>query len=114
MVVSNGIVSPQSADPAAGCQLNNIFFSYLSAVENSGKSPPMSSRLYFLFGTLLWNSNACIDRKFPFVDGFHSKVSPLASCTTEEERWNALSARFILSLYALQKSETPLDRKSVV
>ena len=100
------IVTPHSTDPSAGCQLNNIFFQIISAVETTPKmNPPQASRLYFLAGNLAWNAYATLDKKFSFVDGFEAPTAYLPSWTPEQEIWKAFYIRFVMSLEEFQKSE---------
>uniref|UniRef100_A0A6C0IDG1 Uncharacterized protein n=1 Tax=viral metagenome TaxID=1070528 RepID=A0A6C0IDG1_9ZZZZ len=102
------MLSPQSTNPAAGCQLNNLVFQYLTAVETTpGMNPPQASRLYFLLGSLMWNSYASLDKTFSFVDGFTTPTQYLSSTTSESDRWNAFYKRLVLCLQELQQQEVP-------
>jgi len=102
------VITPQSTDPSAGCQLNNLFFEILSVVESTpGMNPPQASRLYFIVGNLVWNSFACLHKNFPFVDGFTGTATYLSACTPETQVWDAFYNRLVIALEEFQKYELP-------
>jgi hypothetical protein len=102
------VITPLSTDPSAGSQLNNLLFDFVKTVESTpAMNPPQASRLYFLFGSLLWNAYATLDKKFSFVDGFSapSFSSSWRPCTNESDKWNAFYSRLVICLEELQKQE---------
>lgn len=103
------IITPQSTDPSAGSQLNNLLFQYIRTVElTPAMNPPQASRLYFLLGSLLWNAYATLDKKFSFVDGFSASTTHWRPGTHESDKWNAFYTRIVICFEGLQKQEIPL------
>jgi hypothetical protein len=102
------MIIPNPKDKSAGAKLNNILFQFINDVETSPKiNPPAASRYYFLMGSLIWNTYACIDNCFPFVDGFKSTRLNMACRMNEEELWCFFYSRLIICFQELKIIHCP-------
>jgi len=102
------MIIPNPKDKSAGSQLNSILFQFCKEVETSPKiNPPAACRYYFLVGSLIWNTYACLDNSFPFIDGFKPQRLNIACRMCEEELWCYFYSRLIVCLKELKKIECP-------
>jgi hypothetical protein len=102
------MIIPNLKDKSAGSQLHTILFQFCKQVESSPKiNPPAACRYYFLIGSLIWNTYACFDNSFPFVDGFRAERLNIACRMCEEELWCYFYSRLIVCFKELKKIECP-------
>jgi len=65
---------PDTHDKSPGNQIHFMVMQFMEAVETApNKNPLFAARLYFIFGSLMWNAYAVMDSSFPFVDDFEAQ-----------------------------------------
>ena len=102
------MIIPNPKDKSPGSQLSNILFQFCKQVESSPKiNPPAACRYYFLVGSLIWNTYACFDNSFPFVDGFRAERLNISCRICEDELWCYFYSRLIVCFQELKKVECP-------
>jgi len=77
---------PDETNTSISNQIHFFVMKYINAVERmTPKNPVGVARLYFLLGSLVWNSYATLDPTFPFVDGFQVRRLSVSRTATEQE-----------------------------
>jgi len=101
-------VIPDQTDTSSGNLLHLWLVQFITLIETyPGMKPTTACRLYFILGSLLWNSLAVIDGQFPFVDGFSTPMYTMTGAT-DHEKWEVFQEMLVLSWNALIASELPL------
>lgn len=99
---------PDDKNKSQSYILHKHLFNFINVVETDPqKTPPGTARAYFLFGILVWNAYAVLDRKFPFLDGFVCDRATFSPAATESSKWKIFQILFYVMWNELQSLVYP-------